>query len=193
METLPRCQIFGHRLSSVFSFLPFAVCIWMKSQLGACLGYTCCANVVFARSVLNKLANKHIQRQQSAKTASFCHKWTLKFPNSLNLMWWHIFKQPNRSRIILMYVKLGNKTCRPRSPKAGGLVFLHCTNFGEISAVLPLRPYKWQQLILLLQGGKKVLLYLITLSSVWYSWHALFTPIYQEMVSFFGWYLPLVL
>lgn len=116
--------------------------------------------MVFARSVLNKLANKHIQRQQSAKTASFCHKWTLKFPNSLNLMWWHIFKQPNRSRIILMYVKLGNKTCRPRSPKAGGLVFLHCTDFDEISAVLPLRPYKWQQLILLLQRGEKKFFYI---------------------------------
>lgn len=111
--------------------------------------------MVFARSVLNKLANKHIHWQQSAKTANFCHKWTLKFPNSLNLMWWHIFKQPNRSGIILMYVKLENKACRPQSPKAGGLVFLHCTNFYEISAVLPLRPYKWQQLILLLQRGKK--------------------------------------
>lgn len=109
--------------------------------------------MVFARSVLNKLANKHIHWQQSAKTANFCHKWTLKFPNSLNLMWWHIFKQPNRSGIILMYVKLENKACRPQSPKAGGLVFLHCTNFYEISAVLPLRPYKWQQLILLLRGG----------------------------------------
>lgn len=147
---------------SLISVLLFAVCICMKSQQRARLGCTYCSNVAFARSVLNKLANKYTLTAIS-EDSSFCHKWTLNFPNSLNLVWWHFFKQANGSRIILMYVKLRNKAHRPQSPKAGALVFLHCTDFCEISAVLPLRPYKWHRLILLLQEEKKMFLLYIWL------------------------------
>jgi len=55
-----------------------------------------------------------------------------------------IFKQPNGSRIIVMYVKLLNRTCRPQQLKAGLLIPLHwtyfCVNFSD---------HNWHQLFLL--------------------------------------------
>lgn len=59
-----------------------------------------------------------------------CHNSTNNFPNSQNLIWWHIFKQPNESRIIVMYAKLRNRTYRPLWLKAGVfLLLLHRTKY----------------------------------------------------------------